>query len=191
MTDVRKGLLAWAVIFLAGGVVGWSLGKHYYKPIATTASTSYAPAIQQKDGSLVLERNPTRPATPKQTLPPGARVERVVEVQVQPDTGAKPVSVDLTLVKMPDNTERVVASSPDGKVIGGVDVPAPTQAAPRTLKWAAGGVWGTTAWGDEAKGIFVDRDFEVLRTGVEVTRNTYALANRQAWEVRCKIGIRW
>lgn len=34
-----------------------------------------------------------------------------------------PVQVDLSLVRMPDKTRRVVASSPDGQVVSGIDVP--------------------------------------------------------------------
>lgn len=64
-------------------------------------------------------------------------------------------------------------------------------AEPKPLKWATGAVYGTTNLGDTSRGVFVDRDLSVLRTGVEIVKNTYAAANRQAWEVRVHLGIRF
>jgi hypothetical protein len=64
------------------------------------------------------------------------------------------------------------------------------QTTPKERLWAVGGLVGTTAYGDKAVGAFVDRDFSVLRTGAEVTYNTYAMAQRQGWELRAKLGFR-
>jgi hypothetical protein len=58
----------------------------------------------------------------------------------------------------------------------------------RPRRWAAGAVFGTTPWGDEARGMFVDRDFSIFRTGAEVTRNSYA-DRRMGWEVRLRVGV--
>ena len=102
-----------------------------------------------------------------------------------------PVRVDLTLIRMPDQSRRVIASSPDGRVTGGVDIPVENEATPKELKWASGAVYGGTAWGDKTLGVFLDRDFSFLRMGVELTRNTYATQARQGWEVRTKLGIRF
>ena len=162
---------------------------------------TYAPQIRQKDGSVVLERKPQSDAKPAQELPKGAKAERVGSVVVRPKAtfqmdapptlGYGDVRVDWSLVKMPDQTRRMVMSSPDGEIVGGVDVPIESAREQRKLKWAVGAVYGTTAWGDKAVGAFVDRDFAFVRTGAEVTKNTYAQTGRQAWEVRAKFGIRF
>lgn len=46
-----------------------------------------------------------------------------------------PVTVDLSLVRMPDKTRRVVASSPDGTVLTGVDIPLEVEREPRIPRW--------------------------------------------------------
>jgi len=61
----------------------------------------------------------------------------------------KQVTLDLALVRMPDGTRRVIASSPDGAVVGGVDVPVTAQGS-TNLRSAAGGAYtlggGYAAW---------------------------------------------
>ena len=64
-------------------------------------------------------------------------------------------------------------------------------AMPKDLKYSVGAVYGSSGQGDLAKGIYVDRDFSIIRAGVEVTRNTYAIANRQGWEGRVRIGFKF
>lgn len=149
-----------ALIFAGGMAVGWKV----YGPRPGKVETN-APAQRQSDGSLVLQKAPDAQAKPAQRIPAGGRVERIVQVVVQPSAAATdptpgglppaggahlgaipcpPVRVDLTLVKMPDGLRRVVASSPDGVVTGGVDIPvedAP-RPAPRELRWSAMGLVG-------------------------------------------------
>jgi hypothetical protein len=108
---------------------------------------------------------------PAGTLPKGAVVERNVEVIVRPapqlntrgsqydkDThlempnpGAPDLSaafqcpdvkVDLSLVRMKDQTHRVIASSPDGKVIAGLDVPVSEPPSFKPQRWTAQGMVG-------------------------------------------------
>ncbi len=213
MNDIQKGLTAWAIILAAGIGVGLGIGWKLWSPKDPVVET-YAPPVTQQDGSLVLERKPQADTKPAQQIPQGAKVERVVQVVVKPNPPVDPVSplpsgsvasvpvepqrppcppvrVDLSLVRIPDQTRRVVASSPDGQVVGGVDIPVEPVLTQKTLKWAAGVVYGTTAWGDTARGAFLDRDLAFLRTGIEVTRNTYPLADHQGWEFRAKLGIRF
>lgn len=222
MSDTTKGLIAWAIILVAGIGVGLGIGWKLWSPKPGPVET-YAPPVTQPDGSQILERKPQAEARPAQQVPKGAKVERVVQVVVQPNPPADPVSplpsgsvaspadpvqsgpiaaqsganpcppvrVDLTLVRMQDQTRRVIASSPDGVVVGGVDIPVEPVLTQKTLKWAAGVVYGTTAWGDTARGAFLDRDLAFLRTGIEVTRNTYPLAAHEGWEFRAKLGIRF
>ncbi len=94
-----------------------------------------------------------------------------------------PVAVDLSLVRMPDKSRRVVASSPDGEVIGGVDIPIERRTEPRPLKWAAGATYDPI---DRTWGGFVNRDLGPFRLGVEAhqERPTGAAA-------RVMVGVRW
>lgn len=204
MKDITKGLIAWGVILVVGIGTGLSIGWRLWKP-STAPLETYAKEQRQQDGSLVLERKPQADARPAHEIPKGAKVERVGSVVVQPKAPTptvdlatpasgidpRPVQFDWSLVKMPDETRRMVMSSPDGEVIGGVDIPVEPAQKQRQLKWAAGAVYGVTAWGDKAVGGFIDRDFGPLRTGVEFTRNTYAQGSRQGVELRAKVGIRF
>lgn len=47
-----------------------------------------------------------------------------------------PVHLDLTLAKLKDGSQRVIASSPDGEVTGGIDVPTTPQITPKALPWS-------------------------------------------------------
>jgi hypothetical protein len=202
------------VSLVFGVIVGLMTGWTLWSPRKGRIEV-FAPAIRNEDRSLVLEKKPMADAKPAQQVPKGAVVERVVYVEVQPHGPSNvvttttpgstetehqvvpsslpsPIRVDLTLYRLQDGTRRVVASSPDGEVVGGLDVPVEAaKSAPKELKWSAGAVYGTTAWGDKSVGAFLDRDIKFLRTGVELTKNTYALSSRTGWEVRAKVGIRF
>ncbi len=205
--------LAGSLIFGAGMGAGWILwSPERTRPVKQETP---APAIVQSDGSVELKRDPSA-KIPVPKLPKGAKVERQVEVVVQPQAPAAvpalpaasgsdasapaeparppcpPVTVDLSVVRLADQTHRVIVTSPDGKILDGVDIPAEVgPPPPKVLRRAAGLVYGTTAYGDTAKGAFYDHDFSFLRTGAELTRNTYPNLNRQGWELRAKLGIRF
>ena len=163
--------------------LGWILWRP--KPIPPE---TYAPQAQQQDGSLVLERKPMPDAKPAQQVPKGARVERVVQVKVKPRTDTPtaapaipgsgpanvlpelpPVTVDLSLVRLPDQTRRVIASSPNGEVIGGVDVPVEAAREVKVLRWAAGYEFAASTWG-KTHSVLVQRDLGPLRLGGRVGR---------------------
>lgn len=199
------------VALAAGIATGLSIGWGLWSPKPAPPAERWEPPIRQEDGSLILERRPQSSARPAQQLPKGATLERAVQVTIAPhpkppatpgpaqpeEAGLPPVMppdpvrVDLSLVRMEDRTRRVIASSPDGTVVGGVDIPIEPATVAKVPRWAAGAVFGTTAFGDKATGAFLDRDAGPFRIGAEVTRNTYADAGRQAWEVRAKVGIRF
>lgn len=156
----------------AAAAVGWWLGQP--KPVQEIA----APEQRQADGSLVLERRPDVDAKPKQQIPRKARVERVAQIVVQPDAIAAsdqpcpPVTVDMTLIREPDGMRRVLASSPDGQVVGGIDVPVETAAPPPEPKrWAAGLSWSPA---DATAGVWIERDVpvfnQVVRVGAEINQ---------------------
>lgn len=171
-----------------GLLLGWMLW--HVEPVRETA----APAKPLQGGGLVLERAPEAkpPAEVKHAArEAGGKLERSVSVTVRPQAIPKdggiyadpmtpaggdlrtpaqpcscaPVTVDLGLVRMPDESRRVVATSQDGEIIGGVDVPIDAAAAARSLKWAAGATYDPRR---REFGAFLDRDFGPLRLGVEV-----------------------
>ena len=209
----KSDLYTLVASLVLGAIVGLTMGWMLWCPKKTTEISAYAE--RNRDGSLVLEKRPDAEAKPKQVIPKGAVVERIVYVEVRPkapdaptpappgtDPGAQATQpsllpqlsalrVDLTLYRNPDGTRRVAVSSQDGTVTGGMDIPVESAPVQRELKWAAGAVIGTTTWGDKATGVFVDRDFGFVRTGTELTKNTYALQSRMGWEVRAKLGIRF
>lgn len=170
---ILKGFLPSLVLFACGLTLGWSLYRCRPGPPEPPA-----PAIHQKDGSLILERSSTgkpadqphaAPLKPAGGIPKGAKIERNIEVIVQPRPERAPVApeaqaegileapaprnlsdafqcpevkVDLSLVRMKDKAQRVIASSPDGKVIGGLDVPVSETPFPKPQRWTAEAMTG-------------------------------------------------
>lgn len=75
------------IALAAGTAVGLTLGWMLWRP-APVRLEPPAPANRQTDDSLVLERKPEpRPAVPHQ-LPRGAKLERQIQVTVQPSAVA-------------------------------------------------------------------------------------------------------
>lgn len=129
------------IVVIGTLVLGWYL----WAPEPPKPET-YATEVRQEDNSLVLERKPQSGVKAPHKLPEGARLERVVQVQVQPATALvdekegvlSPVTVDMSLVRLKDDSHRLITSSPDGTVIGGVDIPVEPTATASLPKWAAG-----------------------------------------------------
>lgn len=180
--------LAWLAlvisVLIAAAALGWWLGQP--EPVVETA----APEQRQADGSVVIERRLDANAKPKQQIPKGAKVERVGSVTVQPAarTGkdslqvaepCQPVTVDWSLVREEDGGRRFLASSPDGTIVGGVDIPVDTAApAPAPKRWAAGLSWSPSS---QTPGVWIERDVPLFnltaRVGAEVNQtrlDTYA-----------------
>jgi hypothetical protein len=112
--------------------------------------------------------NPT--LKPAGVVPKGGKIEREIRVTVDPNvteateasvtrtagesslaSGPLPasvgprcpqVTVDLSLVRMPDQTRRVIASSPNGSIVGGLDVPIDNPKLPRIQRWTASAIVG-------------------------------------------------
>lgn len=162
-------------LILAGFLIAWGI----YRPTAPKPEPPAA-AVRQKDGSLELERVATQTPgalgsiKPAQTLPKGAKVERIVQVTIDPsakplsgrngdgslggrpspsggeilrpagsnERSCPPVRVDLSLVRMPDKSQRVLASSPDGQVVGGIDVPVSSPSPFKVQRWTAAALAG-------------------------------------------------
>jgi hypothetical protein len=60
-----------------------------------------------------------------------------------------PLKIDLALVRLPDNTRRVVAKATGGKILAAVDIPVESAAPERPLAWSAGPIFDVAnrSWG--------------------------------------------
>jgi len=191
-----------AIIAIALAVL---LGAGYWIGVKTSAPTpeiiAPAAAQSQPDGSVVAERRPVagppKPAPHK--LPAGSVEERRVSVTVQPRARIKlpavaeqssapadcpPVTVDLSLVRQGDG-RRVVASSPDGDVIGALDVPIEAGIMPTSRPWAAGISCDPARCRDSA-GAWIERDLGRLRVGIEAAKQQSG-----GMQARARVGWVW
>lgn len=207
----KQGLLLVLGLLLVGFGGGLGLGWHLWvtRQVAKQDLPPVtAPPVVLPDKAVVLAVQPTKHPVAKQQLPAGSKVEETIHTEIQPTAvqplplvpGATvgdrppcpPVRVDLTLFRAPDGHRRVAASSPDGTVLPGSSLDIPEEVgppAPLHFTSSAGLVLGGTPWGDKAVGAYYDHDWKFLRTGAEVTHNTYALTSRTGWELRVKLGV--
>lgn len=203
-----------------GIVLGFVAGYVLYRP-SVKPTESYQPQIVQGDSSVVLERKPDPKAKPSQLIPKGATVERIVQVEVQPNVephmyvpntpgelpgfivlGAgpskvenqsqrlslptSPVRVDLSLIRLEDGSRRVVASSPDGIVTGGVDIPVEKQIEPKQLNWSAGGMYNPN---QKTFGAWVQRNAGPFVFGIMAFK--YRDQMHQSTEAMLQVGVRF
>lgn len=192
--------LYWTIVLalsIIGAAIAVVLLWPHPKPVVETAK----PAVTQSDGSTILERTDTQPSVkPPHVVPKGSTVERVVQVKVKPKVvvadGIKdapslspdakpannPITVDLSLVRLTDDTKRVIASSPDGEIVGGMDIPIETLAyKPRV--WAAGISVDPV---HQVGGVWVERDISRIRLGVDAGVNKF-----HDFETRLRVGVAW
>ena len=135
-----------------------------------------APEVRQADDSLILPREPaSEPAPPPHTIPAGHVEERRISVQVQPDVSSrqlqvdnscecKPVRVDLSLVRDTAGGRRVITSTPNGQILGGMDVPIVQTMLVTPTKWSAGISYDPF---DGTPGAWIERDYGRIRVGAE------------------------
>lgn len=208
MTPWRLAAAALGLGILLGLTGGYKL---YHGKVEHVVSDKAAPEVKLQGGAIIAKVEPTKvPLKPIPSTPKGLETVRRFEVDVmpnettahlpgEPQKPAEPIKVFIDLDRQADGHLRAVAYAEGGKVVAAVDIPmesAPIVSpkpsmAPKDLKWAAGGVYGATAYGDSAKGAFIDRDYGATRVGLELSKNSYALVNKQAWEARVKFGIRF
>ena len=181
-----KGLIEDIVLLLV--IIGAAWGVWHWasnRPVIETPAV----AVVQSDASVVLARTATNSkAKPKQIIPKKAKVERIAQVTVKPTVvNGDGIKVDMTLFREPDGSRRVVASSPDGVVVGGVDIPVETPSLEGAHPWAAGLNFDPI---HQTPGVWMDRDMGRLRVGVEVN----VVKDRQSQyggEIRAKLGWRF
>ena len=152
-----------------------------------------APEVKQDDGSIIVERAPDAKAKPKQKVPKGSKVERTGEITVQggaPAAAGKPcppVTIDTTLVRNEDGSQRVIVSSPDGPITRAIDIPVETAAPPPEPKlWAAGLSYDPIK---QTGGLWVERDIMRVRLGAEVGQARVVVGGPAAVEFRIKAGV--
>jgi hypothetical protein len=169
------------VVLLAVSVATiWALTR---PPAPIPEVITAAPQVTQQDGSLVVQRAPdAHPKPPPHVLPKGAVEERRGQFVAAPAAGASSVEIDLSLVRMPDNGRRVVASSPDGTIVSALDIPIEAGLVPAApKKWAAGVAYTS----DREIGLWVERDLGRLRLGAEVSKG----AGRPRAEIRLGVAF--
>lgn len=135
MRSLAVALLVGLALGIAAGLfIGYAL---WHESGAVASHETVQPGYVQADGSHVLPRVPVpagnMPAAPHQ-IPKGAKEERRISVVIRPHPAASskdsslpvcscdPVHLDLSLVK-DKNGRRIVASSPDGTILDGIDTP--------------------------------------------------------------------
>lgn len=207
---IPLGALALGVV--AGLMLGWKL----YRPKPAPKEVA-APVIHQADGSTVLERKPEAKPEPRHELPQGSKLERQVSLEVLPSTPTvdraiptsgslkpvetdhfvqsgkmvTPIHIDLSLVKMQDGTQRVVASSTNGTIVGGLDIPVePSKPEPKPLKWTAGALWNPS---ESTYGAFITRGVGPFVVGAQVyqQRLPVQIGGGTKVEGMIAVGIRW
>jgi hypothetical protein len=162
-------------VALAAGALGWWLNK-----APPSKPETHKAEVVQADKSRVLERIPdSAPAPPPHMIPKGTKEVRRIGFDIQPTgkpsvpVGSPPgtaatcpkVHADVSIAREKDGSARVVASSPDGTVIGGADIPIDWVAQPKEWRYAAGALYNPL---DRTYGVFLHRDFSRLRVGAEV-----------------------
>ncbi len=114
---IRKTVAA-LFLFILGTFAGVYVERARTRPIMEAP----APAVMQADASLILERNPPKPAPVKPDLPRNAIVTRITTATIEPlEPKGGPVTVQLTQIRAADGTSRMIASTEDGRIIGGSD----------------------------------------------------------------------
>lgn len=181
MISVRVQLVAMVVLLLTCAIAGYLAGVHTSAPLPEIMEP--AAAQSQPDRSVVAERAPEARLGPvPHIIPKGATEERRMSVTVQPRQKSRPpvaatvpiaasdpVRVDLSLVRM-DGGRRVIASSPDGDVVGALDVPIEPAPMPISRPWAAG-LSCDPGRCRETPGAWIDRDLGRVRVGAELARH--------------------
>jgi len=197
MTDLKVLVCAGcALVNLALGLFG---GYMIRDSLEAPEVVTPAPEERQDDGSLILERRPDpSPSPPPHEIPKGAVEERHVSVVVRPVKVRKPaeakndevvpapepcpdVRIDLSLIRDTQGGRRVIASSPDGRIHGGLDVPIVGANVTTQRKWAAGISYDPFR---ESPGAWVERDYGRLRFGADLHQDRTGYQTGMAARVR-------
>ena len=188
--NLLVGGVALLIALAAGAFGGW----YFFAPVPVVETAK--PGFVQADGSQGLTVAPDAKAKPKHQTPKGAKVERVGQIVAQ---GATPpeiaactatpcpsVTIDTSLVRLPDGSRRVIVSSPDGQVLDGVDIPVESAAPPpEPPKWAVGISIDPIR---QTPGIWAERDVWRVRVGAEINQTRLVAGGPSAPELRVRVG---
>lgn len=186
------------VVIVAVGLLlaGLALGWYIFRPGPPKPET-YAPTAVQKDKSIIVEKKPSPTARPKAEVPKGAKVERIVRLEVKPlelppqasldsagalETSCPSLDMELSLVRLPDESRRVILKSDRGEVLNAVDIPVESARPFKGLKWAAGVSCNPM---DRGLGGWLDRDLGPFRLGAEINQI------KDGFDTRFKVGVRF
>jgi hypothetical protein len=148
-----------ALLILLGVLTGFLIGKIVYQ--YNMPQETFAQSIRQKDGSLVLERNPyEKPKTVQ--MPNGAQIFRQATFIVNPSSLDK-INLTVSLVKMPDETLRTIVKTDNGEIVGGTDIPVDLLKRPIDYNYTAGVIYG-----NGLKGLFLQRDLGRFTFGLDL-----------------------
>ena len=181
-----------AFSIITASVIGIVGGWWFTRPVPVVET--YAPPVIQADGSTIAERKPDAKAKPKHVLPKGTKLERVIHIEAQGQgillasgevKTCPRVTVDLSLVREQNGMKRVIASSPDGEIMGAVDIPVETAAPVESHPWAAGVSFNPIT---QTGGIWIERDIGRVRLGVDLNQARPNLAAPLAAEIRVRAG---
>lgn len=195
--DIKKAI--YVVLTIAVGILCTYGGYMIRDSMEAPEVITPAPEKRQKDDSLILERKPASEPAQTHAIPKGAVVERQVSVTVKPRANKKsdtnktnvsaekqpadcpPVRVDLSLIRDTEGGRRVIASSPDGRVIGGLDVPIQSVLLPKSRKWAAGVSYDPFT---RSPGAWIERDLGRIRIGADLYQDRRGFDTGMAVRVR-------
>ncbi len=181
-------------LLVAVGAACFRAGMHYSEPVPVAATYEAGKALP--GGGLQLESRPDPKAVPAQPVPAGAKVQRTGQIKVRPKAPAKPaqlvggagqqgaalakdgapegpsidcpaVTLDYTLLRLPDGQERMLTSSPDGTVLDGHDSPVAAVTLVPERKWAAGLSYGLGARSGGI-GVALERELAPFVVGADV-----------------------
>lgn len=187
----KKTLLVGCAIILFCLLVfsAYLFGVHTSVPVQEVVSP--APQVRQSDGSVIAARQPATNITPaSHKIPRHAVEERRIQVNVKPPAfvsqeGCKcdppALDVNLSLVRDGDG-RRVIASSPEGKVLSALDVPIEAGLFPEPHPWSA----GISVGQDKSPGVWVERDLGRFRVGAELYRSS-----TDGLQGRARVGWSW
>ena len=198
-------ILIAAIALLCAGI--W-IGYAIWHPRPQIIIEKPAPAKVLPSGHTAIQRAPEAvPSPPAQAdakaLGRGATVLREVHFDVKPrpippppeatqkqhpvSLSCQPVHVDLSLVKLKDGSERVVASAKGGEILNAVDMPVVSLTQTAQPKWAAGALYDVA---HRRYGGFLDRDLGPFRIGVEVMES-HNYPTDYGYTAAVKVGLRF
>lgn len=160
--------LAALVMGITFGLLG---GWWLWRPRPTPTEAPAAAVQLTKSGAVAIERKPEAVVPPKiaaavKELNRKAKLTRAATITVQPtQAGCDAIDIELGVVKLPDDTSRVVVRSDDATVTGGVDIPTAKEQVVKELKWAAGASYDPV---ERTYGVFIDRDLGPVRLSAEL-----------------------